>query len=83
PRADRYKAKNFIDTFVYRTGDQIGAWGYTLLLTLGFSMTGMSAVGVGLAIVAIGVAVWLGRRQQLLERTSPFARANGPFAPPL
>ncbi|MEP6917698.1 MAG: MFS transporter, partial [Acidobacteriota bacterium] len=80
PRADRYKAKNFIDTFVYRTGDQIGAWGYTLLLTLGFSMTGMSAVGVGLAIVAIGVAVWLGRRQQVLERT--FARPHGPFAPP-
>ena len=27
PREDRYKAKSFIDTFVYRLGDQVGAWG--------------------------------------------------------
>ena len=27
PREDRYKAKSFIDTFVYRLGDQLGAWG--------------------------------------------------------
>ncbi len=26
PREDRYKAKNFIDTVVYRLGDQVGAW---------------------------------------------------------
>ena len=26
PREDRYKAKSFIDTVVYRTGDQVGAW---------------------------------------------------------
>ena len=25
-REDRYKAKSFIDTFVYRLGDQVGAW---------------------------------------------------------
>ena len=26
PREDRYKAKSFIDTVVYRAGDQLGAW---------------------------------------------------------
>ncbi|MEJ0070144.1 MAG: hypothetical protein WDO24_17100 [Pseudomonadota bacterium] len=26
PREDRYKTKGFIDTFVYRLGDQAGAW---------------------------------------------------------
>ena len=26
PREDRYKAKAFIDTVIYRAGDQIGAW---------------------------------------------------------
>ena len=26
PREDRFKAKSFIDTIVYRTGDQVGAW---------------------------------------------------------
>ena len=30
---DKYKAKNFIDTFVYRTGDQIGAWTSAFLAT--------------------------------------------------
>jgi GNAT superfamily N-acetyltransferase len=30
PREDKYKAKNSIDTFVYRAGDQIGAWSYPL-----------------------------------------------------
>ena len=25
-REDKYKAKSFIDTFVYRAGDQVGAW---------------------------------------------------------
>ena len=31
PREDRYKAKSFIDTVVYRAGDQIGAWSYAML----------------------------------------------------
>ena len=26
PREDKYKAKNIIETFVYRGGDQLGAW---------------------------------------------------------
>ena len=30
PREDRYKAKSFIDTVVYRLGDQIGAWSFAL-----------------------------------------------------
>jgi AAA family ATP:ADP antiporter len=65
--ADRYQAKNFIDTFVYRTGDQVGAWFYTLLLAVGLSISGVSAVAVGLSIVAIAVAVWLGRTQRQRE----------------
>ena len=28
PREDKYKAKNIIETFVYRGGDQVGAWIY-------------------------------------------------------
>jgi AAA family ATP:ADP antiporter len=31
PRTEKYKAKNFNDTFVYRLGDQIGAWSYTAI----------------------------------------------------
>jgi AAA family ATP:ADP antiporter len=65
--ADRYQAKNFIDTFVYRAGDQIGAWGYTLLAAIGLGMTGISGAAMGLAVVSIGVAVWLGRGQRRRE----------------
>ncbi len=28
PREDKYKAKSFIDTVIYRLGDQVGAWSY-------------------------------------------------------
>jgi ATP:ADP antiporter, AAA family len=29
-REDRYKAKNFIDTVVYRSGDQVASWSYAV-----------------------------------------------------
>ena len=35
PREDRYKAKSFIDTVVYRFGDQVGAWTVPLLRGFG------------------------------------------------
>ena len=38
-REDKYKAKSFMDTLVYRAGDQIGAWsdgGQSRLFTLRF-----------------------------------------------
>jgi AAA family ATP:ADP antiporter len=63
-RGDRYKAKNFIDTFVYRAGDQIGAWSYALLAAIGLSVSGISAVAVFISSGAIAVALWLGRRQR-------------------
>jgi len=35
PREDKYKAKSFIDTVIYRAGDQVGAWSYAALGFLG------------------------------------------------
>ena len=63
PREDKYKAKNFIDTFVYRSGDQIGAWSYALMGWLGLTMVGIAFATVPLAGVWLLVAFWLGRRQ--------------------
>ncbi len=63
PREDKYKAKNFIDTFVYRSGDQIGAWSYALMGWLGLTMVGIAFATVTLAGVWLLVAFWLGRRQ--------------------
>ncbi|HEY8613775.1 MAG TPA: MFS transporter [Roseomonas sp.] len=71
PREDRYKAKNFIDTVVYRGGDQIGAWSYAGLAALGLGMTGIAIVAVPLSAIWLALSFWLGRRQERAEAASP------------
>ena len=66
PREDRYKAKSFIDTVVYRTGDQVGIWSATLLRMLGLSTAGVALVAIPLAALWLLNALWLGHRQELL-----------------
>jgi AAA family ATP:ADP antiporter len=67
-REDKYKAKSFIDTFVYRLGDQIGAWSYPLLTWLGLGLAGISFVAAPLSAVWCGLSLWLGRKQVALAR---------------
>jgi AAA family ATP:ADP antiporter len=69
PREAKYKAKNFIDTFVYRFGDQVGAWSYAALGALGLGAAAISMVAAPLAAAWLGVGLWLGRRQK--ELASP------------
>jgi AAA family ATP:ADP antiporter len=66
PREDRYKAKSFIDTVVYRGGDQVGAWAYALIAMTGFGSALMATIAIGLAVVWLINGLWLGRRQALL-----------------
>jgi AAA family ATP:ADP antiporter len=68
PREDKYKAKSFIDTVIYRAGDQVGAWSYAALGFLGLGMTGISVVAVPLSIAWLVNSLWLGRRQEKLAR---------------
>jgi len=63
-REDKYKAKNFIDTVVYRGGDQIGSWSYALMGALGLALSGIALVAVPLSAIWIGLGHWLGRRQE-------------------
>lgn len=67
PREDKYKAKSFIDTVVYRLGDQVGAWSYAGLGFLGFGMTGIALVAVPISLAWLVNGLWLGRRQRALE----------------
>jgi AAA family ATP:ADP antiporter len=66
PREDKYKAKSFVDTFVYRLGDQIGVWGEAALGALGLGIAGVSLVAAPLSFLWMLVAVWLGRQQRRL-----------------
>lgn len=80
PRTDKYKAKNFNDTFVYRTGDQVGAWSYTFLAsTLGIGLPGLAVVMVPLSAVWLALALWLGRRYRAFDASrAPAAPAGAP-----
>lgn len=64
----RYKAKNVIDTVVYRFGDVTAAWGQAGLAAAGLGLVGVSLFGVGVAVVWGAVALMLGRR---FERMRP------------
>jgi AAA family ATP:ADP antiporter len=68
PREDRYKAKSFIDTVVYRLGDQIGAWSFALLSFLGLGLTQVSIVAAVISALWLINGLWLGRRQDVLAR---------------
>ena len=67
-REDKYKAKNFIDTVVYRAGDQIGAWTSPVLGWLGLGLMGVSFVAAPIAAVWLFVSLWLGRKQSAMAR---------------
>ena len=65
-REDRYKAKSLIDTVVYRTGDQVGAWSVALLRAIGLGGPHVSFAAIPLAALWLINALWLGRRQEQL-----------------
>lgn len=59
--ATKYKAKNVIDSFVYRGGDMISAWLSTAIAALG-SLALVALAGAALAAVWAGVGAAIGRR---------------------
>ncbi len=74
PREDRYKAKSFIDTFVYRLGDLLGAWGVKGLSALGAGATEVALVAIPIALLWLVNALWLGRRQEARARAQEAAK---------
>jgi ATP:ADP antiporter, AAA family len=72
---DKYKAKAFIDTFVYRTGDAVGAQTEGLLGRLGMGLAALATVAVPLAIIWAGLGLWLGTAQRRIAQ-----RHAGPHA---
>jgi len=72
-REDRFKAKNFVDTAVYRTGDQIGAWSQLILHSMGLGAAGLAFSAIPVAVVWLFVALWLGRQQTRIVHSQPAA----------
>lgn len=65
-KEEKYKAKNFIDTVVYRGGDAVSGWAYTGLRAMGVSLAGVAFVAVPLAAIWGYVSYRLGRKNQEL-----------------
>lgn len=60
----RYKAKNVIDTVVYRLGDVTSAWMQAGLRALGLAIPGAAGVGLAVSMLWGGVALMLGKRYE-------------------
>ncbi len=71
PREEKYTAKSFIDTFVYRSGDALGALADRLVAFLGLSPLGFAWLFLPVAGVWVANALALGRRQKALADGLP------------
>jgi ATP:ADP antiporter, AAA family len=67
PQESRYKAKNVVDTVIYRFGDVSSAWVQAGMRALGFGLGATLALGVGASVAWGAVAVRLGRRFEELR----------------
>ena len=81
-REDKYKSKAFIDTFVYRGGDVLGAWTEGLLGRLGMALVGLASVAVPLAVGWALLGLWLGRRQEgMVAANAEWSTENSAVGP--
>ena len=65
---EKYKAKNVIDTAIYRGGDVVGTWTIRLLSILGLGIAGISVIMLPFAAVSAAIALWLGREYKRMAR---------------
>jgi len=67
-QGSRYKAKNVIDTVIYRFGDVSSAWVQAGLRAAGFGLGGAVTVGIGACIAWGAVARYAGRRYEQIRQ---------------
>jgi AAA family ATP:ADP antiporter len=63
-REEKYKAKNVIDTVVYRGGDVMSAWAYAGLQALGLGLSAIAFIAVPVAAGWAWISFRLGRMQE-------------------
>jgi len=81
PREERYKAKGFIDTVVYRGGDVSSGWLFGALKGLGLGLAAISFAVIPLALAWLGLAFFLGSRMQRWTQASGARSAPSPASP--
>lgn len=90
-REDRYKSKAFVDTFLFRAGDVVGAvaegqakkWSSAIATgavdaTVAALRTGAVAI-CGVGVVWSGLAIWLGRAQRRRAAAHPEFSGGAPI----
>lgn len=73
PREAKYKAKNVVDTLVYRSGDALSSTLATTLRSAGLGLSSLAFLAAPLAAAWFIVAVWLGREERKLRASPPAA----------
>lgn len=63
-REAKYKAKNAIETLVYRGGDAVSGWLSAGLAALGIGFAGVAALAMPLAALWAALSLWLARQQE-------------------
>ena len=64
-RESKYKAKNFIDTVVYRGGDAISGWLFAGFKGMGLGLSGIAWIAVPLALLWMMIGLQLGKAQRI------------------
>jgi ATP:ADP antiporter, AAA family len=67
PAAAKYKAKNFIDTVVYRGSDALSAWLKTAIEAMAQQPAVAAIVGAGIAVTWAATGAWLARKQRQID----------------
>jgi AAA family ATP:ADP antiporter len=80
-REEKYSAKSFIDTFVYRTGDAIGALSDRVVAFLGLGPAGFAWVFLPVAALWAWNGLSLGSRQRALSLEREGPAGASPAAP--
>jgi len=71
-KEEKYKAKNFIDTAIYRGGDVVSAWAFAGLQGLGFTLSAIAFIAVPLSAIWALISFKLGKTQEALANMMCF-----------
>jgi AAA family ATP:ADP antiporter len=73
-RESRYKAKNFIDTVVYRLADVLTSMSFAALVGVGLGLPALAGVWMGVAIIFGVIVLWVIRLQHKMLSSPPVAK---------